>query len=285
MGSFVAFGRRRVNRGLLFRAIARSGGGAAPLDCPLRLAGRNSLDKFLQHKLRLSDFVWELRNHRLEQLLRAPHSAAARVHPWLTAAEGDCPPPPPRPGRDSAASLRLVDGTLECPLQENPHPYRDLPGGFLKHLLGALFQPWIIRRNSMTAWEKHIVGVEPARDWRRWCETRRALGTPAPQYAAIPLEGWGPHCRPRPTVICAAGPESPWDAAATEWLKAAAEPHTGSRGDVSSLLRAFLPPPPSCSRPPMCSEPQRYAHGGATQPLSGGSLRRTVAAGSLWRIS
>ena len=71
----------------------------------------------------------ELRNHRLEQLLRDPLSAAARAHRWLTAAEGDHPPPPPRPDKDFVASLRVVNGTLECPLQEGPHPYQDLPGG------------------------------------------------------------------------------------------------------------------------------------------------------------
>ena len=113
--------------------------------------GGTSVDEFLQHMLRLGDFVSELRNHRLEQLLCAPHSAAARVHRWLTAAEGDCRPPPPRPSRDFLPSFRMVNGTLECPPQEDLHPYRDLPRGFSKHLRGALFPPWIIGRNSMTA--------------------------------------------------------------------------------------------------------------------------------------
>ena len=54
------------------------------------LAGGTSVDVFLHHMLRLGDFEWELRNHRLEQLLREPLSAAARVHRWLTAAEGSC---------------------------------------------------------------------------------------------------------------------------------------------------------------------------------------------------
>ena len=92
-----------------------------------------------------------LRNHRLEQLLREPLSASARVHRWLTAAESSYPPPPPRPGKGFVASLRVVCGTLECPLQEDPHRYRDLPGGFSKHLQDALFLPWIIGRGSMTA--------------------------------------------------------------------------------------------------------------------------------------
>ena len=38
------------------------------------------MDSFPHHMLRLEDFAWELRNHRLEQLLREPLSAAARVH-------------------------------------------------------------------------------------------------------------------------------------------------------------------------------------------------------------
>ena len=58
--------------------------------------GGTSVDDFLHHMVRLGDFAWELRNHRLEQLLRGPLSAAARVHRWLTAAEGDTPPPLPR---------------------------------------------------------------------------------------------------------------------------------------------------------------------------------------------
>ena len=55
--------------------------------------GGTSVEEFLQHKLRLGDFVWGLRTSRLEQLLRTPHSAAARVYRWLTAVEGNCPPP------------------------------------------------------------------------------------------------------------------------------------------------------------------------------------------------
>ena len=54
--------------------------------------GRTSVDNFLQHMLRLGDFVWELRNRPLEQLLLEPRSTATRVHRWLNAKEGDCPP-------------------------------------------------------------------------------------------------------------------------------------------------------------------------------------------------
>ena len=53
-----------------------------------------SVDDFLHHMLRLGDFAWELRDHRLEQLLREPLSAVDRGHRWLTAAEGDHPPLP-----------------------------------------------------------------------------------------------------------------------------------------------------------------------------------------------
>ena len=121
------------------------------------------MDNFPHHVPRLGDFALELRNHRLEQLLRQPLSAAARVHRWLTAAEGRPLPPPRRPGKDCVASPCVVNGTLECPPQEDPHPYRDLPVGFSKHLQDALFPQWIIGRGSMTAWEAAIVGEEWAR--------------------------------------------------------------------------------------------------------------------------
>ena len=93
----------------------------------------------------------------------------------------------------------------------------------------------------MTAWETHIVGAEWARKWSGWCATTRAPGTPVPQYAAVPLEGWGPHGRPRPTMIRVAGPDHRWEAAAAVWLRAAPEPRAGLSGDVSSVIRAPLP--------------------------------------------
>ena len=140
------------------------------------------------------------------------------------------------------ASLRVVNGTLECPRQEDPHPYQDLPGAFSKHLEDALFPLWIIGRGSMTAWEASIVAEECAREWGRWCAATRAPVTPAQRYAAIPPEGWGPHTRPRPTMIRGAGPDHPWDAAAKEWLQAAPGPQASWNGDVSSLIRARIPP-------------------------------------------
>ena len=65
--------------------------------------------------------------------------------------------------------------------------------------------------------------------------------TPAQRYAAIPLKGWGPDTRPRPTVIRGAGPDHLWDAVTGEWLQAARGPQTGWTGDVSSLIRTPVP--------------------------------------------
>ena len=206
------------------------------------LPGGTFVDNFLHHMLRLGDFAWELRNHRLEQLLREPLSAATREHRWVTRAEGSCPPPPPRPGKDFVASLRVVNGTLECPPQEDPHPYRDLPGGFSKHLQDAPFARWIIGRGSMTALEARIGGEKWTRESGRCCNATRAPRVPAQRYAAVQLEGWGPHTRPQPTMIRGAGPHHPWDAAAEEWLQADPGPQVGWSGDVSSLIQAPLLP-------------------------------------------
>ena len=244
--------------------------------------GGTSVDDFLHHMLRLGDFPWELRNHRLEQLLREPLSAAARVHRWLTAAEGNCPPPPPRPGKDFVASLHVVNGTLECPPQEDPHPYWDLPRGFSRHLHDALFPPWIIGRGSMTAGEARVVSEEWAREWGRWCAATRAPETPAQRYAAIPLEGWGPLTRPRPTMILGAGPDHPWDAATREWLQAAPGPQTGWTGDVSSLMSAPVPPRIvlHAANVLRATEIHQWGHGTATtlwHPPEDGAARLAVA--------
>ena len=244
--------------------------------------GGTSADDPLQHMLLLGHFALELRNHRLEQLLREPLSAMDRVHRWLTAAEGDCPCPPPRPDKDFVASLCVVNGTLECPPQEGPHPYRDLPGGFSRHLQDALFPPWIIGRGSMTTWEARIVGEEGAREWGRLCAATRAPETPAQRYAAIPLEGWGPDTRPRPTVIRGAGPDHPWDAAMGEWLQAAPEPQTGWTGDVSSLVRTPVPPPIVLHAANVlgATEIRKWGHDTATvrwHPPEDGAARLAVA--------
>ena len=236
--------------------------------------GGTSVDDFL----RLGDFAWELRNHRLEQLLREPQSAAARAHWWLTASEGDHPSPPPLPDKDFVASLRVVNGTMECPPQDGPHPYQDLPGGFSKHLQHALFPPWIIGRGSMTAWEARIVGEEWAHEWGRWCAATRAPETPAQRYAAIPLKGWGPDTRPRPTVIRGAGPDHPWDAATGKWLQAAPGPQTGWTGDVSSRVRTPVPPR-------FVLHAAKDARGDTPRLPSGGTPQRAGPPRSPWRTS
>ena len=94
----------------------------------------------------------------------------------------------------------------------------------------------------MTAPEGRIVGAEWAREWSQWCAPKRMPETPAAQYATAPLEAWGPHTKARPTVIFRAGPERPCHAETTERLRAAPGPHTGWRGDFSSLLQTPLPP-------------------------------------------
>ena len=103
------------------------------------------------------------------------------------------PLPPPHPNRDFVASPPLVNGTLESSAWENPHPYRDLPGNFSKHLRGALFPSWVIGRNSMTAWEAHIVAAECLHEWSRQGATTRKPQNLATQYAPVALEGRGPH--------------------------------------------------------------------------------------------
>ena len=83
---------------------------------------------------------------------------------------------------------------------------------------------------------------EWAREWSWWCAATRASETPARRYTAIPLEGWGPDTRSRPTVIRGAGADHPCDAATGEWLQAAPGLQTGLTGDVSSLVRTPVPP-------------------------------------------
>ena len=125
------------------------------------------MDELFQHMLRLGDFVWELRNHLLEQHLRAPDSAAARVQKWLTAAVRDCPPPSP-------ASRQGLSG---LPLHRERHtglsPARgplSLPGPawlFFQALLGQALPTVDHRTPFVTAWEVHIMGAESAREWDR----------------------------------------------------------------------------------------------------------------------
>ena len=89
MGGFAAFCRRRVDGGLPRRAVLEAAEAWLRAITRYHPPGGTSADEFLQHMPRLGDFVWELRNHRLEQLLCAPQPAVAWVQRWLTAAEGD----------------------------------------------------------------------------------------------------------------------------------------------------------------------------------------------------
>ena len=82
----------------------------------------------------------------------------------------------PRPGRDVATSVRLVNDTLDCPAQEYPHPYPNRPGKFWTHLQSTLFPLWSIGRNSMTAREA-FSDVEPA--------LQRCLAAPSPQSLVV----------------------------------------------------------------------------------------------------
>ena len=84
---------------------------------------RTSVHKILQYMLRLGDFAREFHNRGLEQLFSMPHSVAARLHRWLTEAEGDSSLSPRRPSRDFVASLRMANGTLECPANGDRHSY------------------------------------------------------------------------------------------------------------------------------------------------------------------
>ena len=175
-----------------------------------------------------------------------------------------------------------MNGTLECPPQEGPHPYRDLPGGFSKHLQDTVFPPWIIGRGSMTAWEARIVSEEWAREWGRWCAATRAPQTPAQRYDAIPLEGWGPDTRPRPTVIRGAGPDHPWDAATGEWLQWPRGRKKDGLGTCPHSSGRPCPPTSSFTPPPYsgATEIRKWGHDTATvqwHPLEDGAAQLAVA--------
>ena len=90
--------------------------------------------------------------------------------------------------------------------------------------------------------DTHPSDPKMATGFRTGFTTARPPGTRAAQYAAVPLEGRGPHTQPRPTVIHGAGPKHLWDGETKEWLRAAPKPHTGWRGDVLSLVWAPLSP-------------------------------------------
>ena len=126
------------------------------------------------------------------------------------------------------------------------------------------------------------MGEEWAREWGRWCAATRAPETPAQRYAAISLKGWGPHTRPRPSMIRAAVPQQPCDAATEKWLQAAPEPQTGWNGDVSSLIRAHVPPRIVLHTANVlrATEIHTWGHGAATirwHPPEDGAARLAVA--------
>ena len=126
------------------------------------------------------------------------------------------------------------------------------------------------------------MGEEWAREWSRWCAATRAPETPAQRYAAIPLKGWGPDTRPRPTVIRGAGPDYPWDAETEEWLQAAPGPQTGWTRDVSSLIRTPVPPRIvlHAANVLRATEIRTWGHAAATvrcHPPEGGAAQLAVA--------
>ena len=232
VGGLVVLRRRHVDGNLLLRTVARGRGGAASRHSPLRPARRDLCGRFPPPNAPAGGLCMGASQAPAGATpLRAPKRGSLGA-PMAHCGGGRPPPPPPRPDKDFVASLPVVNGTLECPPQQGPQPYEDLPGGILKHLQDALFPPWIIGRGSMTAWEARIVGEEWAREWSRWCAATRAPETPAQRYAAIPLEGWGPDTQLRPTMIRGAGPDHPRDAATGECLPAAPGPQTGWTGDV-----------------------------------------------------
>ena len=243
--------------------------GAEAQLCPIARydpPGGISVDNFLHHMLRLGDFAWELRKYRLEQLLQVPLSAAAWVHRGSPRQRAAASPPPPRPGKDFVASLRVVNGTPECPPQEDRHPYRDLLGGLSKHLQDVLFPPWIIGRGSMTAWEACMVGEEWAREWGWWCAAGCAPETPAQRYAAIPPQGWGPHNEPRPKA------QSKTDSKKREHRRGATQHHTRSSTRQTTTRRRAQPANKGSSRG------EGRGRGGAEQHSKTSTAQRHTAA-------
>ena len=88
--------------------------------------------------------------------------------------------------------------------------------------------------------------------------------------------------RPGPTMIRGAGPHRPWDAAAEEWLQAAPKPPLGWIGDVSSLIRAPIPPliVLHTANVLRATEIHTWGRDAATirwRPPEGGAARPTVA--------
>ena len=139
------------------------------------------VDDFLHHMLRLGDFVWQLHNHQLEQLRREPLSVVALAQRWLTAAESDCPPPPPAPWQGLLGLPPHRERHLGMSTARGPPPVPGPARGFSQHLQDTLYPPWIIGRGSMAGWEARIVGGKWAREWGRWCAATPVPGAPAQQ--------------------------------------------------------------------------------------------------------
>ena len=104
------------------------------------------------------------------------------------------------------------------------------------------------------------MGEEWAREWGPWCAATRAPETPAQQYAAIPLKGWGPDTRPRPTVIRRAGPDHPWTRRRGNGCR---RPPGRKRDGLGMCPHSSGHPsrPASSFTPPTYSGLRRYAHG------------------------
>ena len=94
--------------------------------------GGTSVDYFLHHMLRLGDFARELRNHRLEQLLREPLSAAARVHWMAHRARGQLPAPSPAPWQGLRSLPPCREWHSGVPATRGSPPVPGPAGGFLE---------------------------------------------------------------------------------------------------------------------------------------------------------
>ena len=122
MGGLVALRRGRMDRSLLLWAGARGGRSATPRHSPLRAAGRDLRRLF---PLPLAPAGGFRVGTPQSAAGATPPRAPKRSGPGAQMAQrdrGQLPPASLRPGRDFVSSLRVVNGTLECPPQEDPHP-------------------------------------------------------------------------------------------------------------------------------------------------------------------
>ena len=243
------------------------------------------MEEFLSHMLPLGYFGLGAPQPQAGTTPPQPTQRGGPGTPVAHSSRGRFTPPPPCPSMNFVASLRLVSGTLECPAQGDPRPYQDLPWGFSGQLRGALFPPWIIGPNSLTAWEARIVGADWAQEWSQWCMAASPPKAPAEWYAATPLEGRGRHTQLGPTTIRGADPEGEWDAESAAWLRAAPEPHIGWQGNLSWHLQKPLPPPRLCYTRQTYCRPQRYVGGSGKRPPCSGSPQKGGTPDSRWGTS